>query len=119
MFNFDMSKLDARDLADTIRALDYLLEHQPGQDDNPLYLYLLEVLSDEAERRQGADIPAKREVCLPVGEATGGHVWALVVFASSLIKASKDWPSAMTIFFARTIDEIERAAHTLKAATMN
>lgn len=41
MFIFDMSKLDDRDLADVIKAVDFLLEHQPGQDDNTLYEYLL------------------------------------------------------------------------------
>ena len=119
-FKFDMSTLDARDIADSIEALEFLLSNMPEQQHNILFQCLLGVMSDEWHRRRGADLPEQHEIDLPLSEATNAHVWALVKFAGSVIQAAANGePSQMGRFFGCVIDGIERSAGRIAAAAMN
>ena len=128
MFEFDMSKIDDQDLNDTIKSLLLLTQKPvspaagvPGEaDDNIGFHYLLNLMSDEAERRNNGDIGDEITIQLPFGEMTGAHVWALLKFTGAVVvTAAQGEPSEMAQFFGGILLEIEDSAKKVSMATWN
>ena len=120
MFRFDLSTLNDRDLRDTIQSLELLLSCVAGQRNNPCFEYLRDVLKAEAELREQNMSSGVVDIVLPIGEATYSHMWCLTRFTCGVVEmAAKGEPSAMGLFFAGIVDEIEAAAQRVAASVEN
>ena len=119
MFKFDMSNLDDRDINDVIEAL-YKCACVEGQRDNIGLQYLLGVMCEEGERRNGGDIGGEVEIDIPIGEMTAAHLLYLTRFLCAVLQAAaKGEPSEMARFFAGVVNEIEAAAMKMAASVAN
>jgi len=120
MFQFDLSTLNDRDIRVSVQGFDLILSSVAGQRNNPCFEHLRDVMKAELDRRRDGDESAVSLIEIPISEATGSHIWMLTRFVCGFLQtAAKGQPSAMGLFFAAVVNEIEASAQRLALSMMN
>jgi hypothetical protein len=120
MFRFNLSTLDNRDIRANVQGFDLILSGVAGQRNNPCFKYLRDVMKAELDRRRDDESLGVVDVELPIGEATPSHLWCLTRFTCRFLQtAAKGQPSAMGLFFAGVVNQIEQSAQRVASSMMN